>query len=69
MGKLNHHAIDNGDVDVHTSEFPLVYNSESIPDTDTNPTKSLYDDEIDHLLELFHSENDDDILDVEFHIL
>ena len=54
MGRLNHHAIDNGDVDVHPSEFPFEYNSESIPDTDTTPIKSIDDDEMDHLLELFH---------------
>ena len=54
MGRLNHHAIDNGDVDVHPSEFPFEYNSESVPDTDTTPIKSIDDDEMDHLLELFH---------------
>ena len=28
MGRLNHHAIDNGDVKIHTSEFPADSNSE-----------------------------------------
>ena len=28
MGRLNHHAIDNGDVKVHTSDFSVEFNSE-----------------------------------------
>ena len=39
MGKLNHHAIDNGDVEVHPSEYPFASNSESVPYTYTNPIK------------------------------
>ena len=54
MGRLNHHAIDNGDVDVHPSYFPVESNSESIPDPDTTPVKSIDDDEMDHILEFFH---------------
>ena len=50
MGGLNHHAIDNGDVEVHPSEFTVKSNSESIPDPDTTPIKSIFDDEIDHIL-------------------
>ena len=52
MGRLNHHAIDNGDVKVPTSEFPVEFNSESVPDSDTTPIKSIDDDEMDHLLGL-----------------
>ena len=68
-GRLNHRAIDNDDVKIPTSEFPVEYNFESVPDPDTTPIKSNDDDEIDHLLELFHSEHDDDLLDVYLHIL
>ena len=42
--------------------FPAEYNSEYIPDPDTTPIKSIDDDEIDHLLELLHSEHGDDLL-------
>ena len=64
IGRLNHRSIDNGDVEVHPSEFPVEFNSESVPDPDTTPIKSIYDDEMDHLLELFHSKHDEDLLDV-----
>ena len=65
MGRLNHHAIGNGDVEVHPSEFSVEYNSESVLDPDTTMIKSVYDDEMDHLLELFHSEHYDELLDVD----
>ena len=52
MGKLNHHAIDNGDI---TSDVPVESNYDSVLDLDTTPIKSIDDDEMDHLLELFHS--------------
>ena len=41
MGRLNHHAIDNGYVRITTSEFPVESDSESVPDPDTNPIKSI----------------------------
>ena len=69
IGIFNHHFIDNGDVEVHSSEFPVEYNSESVPYTDTTPIKSIYDDEMDDLLELLHSEHDDDIMDVDLQII
>ena len=50
MGKLNHRAINNGDVNIPTSEFPVESNSESVPDPDTTPIKSIDDDEMDYLL-------------------
>ena len=62
MGKLNHHAIDNGDIN---SEVPVKYSYDSVPDPDTTPIKSIDDDEMDHLPEFFHSEHDDDLLDVD----
>ena len=46
MWRLNHHAIDNGDVEIHHSEFPVEYNPEYVPDLDTNPIKSIDDDEM-----------------------
>ena len=62
---INHHAIDNGDVEVNLSEFSVEYNSESVPYPETNLIKLIDDNEMDHLLKLFHSEHDDYLLDVE----
>ena len=66
MGKLNHHAIDNGDI---TSDIPVEYSYESVPDPDSTPIKSIDYDEMDHLLEFFHSEHDDDLLDVDLQMI
>ena len=66
MGKLNRHAINNGDI---TSDVPVESNYDSVPDPDITPIKSFDDDEMDHLLELFHSEYDDDLLDVDLQML
>ena len=66
MKKLNHNAIDNGDI---TSDVPFDSSYDSVPDTDTTPIKSIDDDEMDHLLEFFHSEHDDDLLDVDLQML
>ena len=55
IGIFNHHVIDNGDVEVHPSESPVEYNSESVPDKYTTPIKSIDEDEMDHILEFFHS--------------
>ena len=41
MGRLNHHAIDNSDVEVHPSDFSVEFNSESVPDPDTTPIRSI----------------------------
>ena len=41
MGKLNHHAIDNGDI---TSDVPVESSYDSVPDRDTTPIKSIDDD-------------------------
>ena len=54
MGIINHHTIDNGDIEVHPSYFPVESNSESVLDLDTTPIKLIDDDEMDHLLEYFH---------------
>ena len=54
MERLNHHANDNSDVKVPTSEFPVEFNSESKPDLDTTLIKSIDDDGMNHLLEFFH---------------
>ena len=54
MGILNNHSIDNGDVEVHHSEFTVKSNLESVPDPDTTKTKSVDNNEMDHLLELFY---------------
>ena len=68
-GIINYHAIDNGDVEVHPSEIPFQYNSESVPDPNTTLVKSIDDGEKDHLLELFHSEHYDNILDINLQML
>ena len=68
-GRLNHHSIDNSDVNVPTSEFPFESNSESIPDPDTTLIKSIDDDYMDHLLVLFHYEHDEDLLDVDLQMI
>ena len=54
IGKLNHRAIDNGDVKILTSYFPVESNYKSVPDPDTTPNQSIDDYELDRLLELFH---------------
>ena len=69
MGRLNHHSIVNGNVKIPTSDFPIESNSESVPDPDTTPIKSIDDDEMDNLLEFFHSEHDDNLLDVDLQML
>ena len=55
MGRLNHHAIYNGNVEFHYSDFPFESNSESVTDPDNTPIKSIGDDEMYHILELFPS--------------
>ena len=67
--KLNHHAIDIGDFKIPTLDVPVESNYDSVTDPDTTPTKSIDDDETDHLLEFFHSEHDDNILNVDLQIL
>ena len=69
MGRLNHHAIDNGDVEFHTSEYAFKSNSEYVPGMDTTPIKSINDDKMDQLLGLSHSEHDENILGVDLQIL
>ena len=64
MGIINRHTIDNGDVEVH-----LESNSEYDTDKETNPIKSIDDVEMVHLMELFHSEHYDDLLDFYLQIL
>ena len=68
VGKLDHHAIDNCDVKIPTSEFPVESNYDSVTDTYTTLIKYIDDNERDHLLEFFHSEYDDDLLDFDLHI-
>ena len=68
IGILNHHDIDNGDVEFQTSDFLVEFTSESVLDSYTTPIKSIDYDQMDHLLELFHSEHDD-LPDVDLHIL
>ena len=69
MGKLNHHVIDNVDAKVYTLDFPFEFNSESVTDTENTMIRSIDDNEIDHLLELFHRGYDGDILDDDLQML
>ena len=69
MGGINHHSIDKVDFGVHNSEFPFLSNYESIPDPDITPIKSIGDYEMDHILKLFRSEHNGDILDDDFQML
>ena len=69
MVKLNHNDIDNGDVKIPTSDIPVESNYVSFPDPYTTTMKSIDDDEMDHLLEFFHSEHDDNLLDVVLQML
>ena len=48
-GIINNNAIDNGDFEVHPSECPVEFNSESNTDPDTTMIKSIDDDEMYHL--------------------
>ena len=66
MEKLNHRAIDNGDI---TSYVPVESSYDSVPYPDTTPIKSIDDDTMDNLLEFFRSEHDDDLLDVDLQML
>ena len=50
MGRINHHAIDNCDVEVQPSDFLFESNSEYVTDPDTTPIKSIDDDEMYHIL-------------------
>ena len=64
MGRLNHRAVDNGDVEINPSGYPFEYISESVPDTGITLIKSIGDNDIEPILEFLHSDHDDDILDV-----
>ena len=68
-GRLNCHSIDNGDVEVYPLEYPLESISDSFPDPVITPTKLIHDDKMEHILELFHSDNDNGILDVDLTML
>ena len=44
--RLNNHTIDNGDVEVHPSDFPFESNYKSVPYPDTILIKLIYDYEM-----------------------
>ena len=46
MGRNNHHAVDNGDVEFYTSDCPLEHTSEYGPDIYNTTIKSIDDDEM-----------------------
>ena len=49
------------------SSIDTIY--DSVPDPYTTPIKSIDDDKMDHLLKFFHSEHDENFLDVDLQIL
>ena len=55
MGKPNRHSVDNGNVELYPSVYPLGFTSESVPNTNNPPIMSIKDDYLDQLLELFQS--------------
>ena len=69
MGRLNYLSFDNGDVKVYTSYYSLKSTSDSFSYPDNTPVIPIDDDEMDHLPELYHSDQDDDILDVPFQMI
>ena len=50
MWRLNHHDVDNGDVQVYLSDYPFKYTSYSVTDMNTTPIKSIGYDEMEKLL-------------------
>ena len=69
MGRLNNDYVDNGGIEVYPSEYPFESTPDSVKYPDNTPIKSTNNDEMDQLLEFFHSDHDDDILDVEIQML
>ena len=69
MGRLNHYAIVNGDVDIHPYGYPFESTYEYISDPHTTLIKSIDDDEMDHLLEFLHLDHNDDLLGVDLHMI
>ena len=69
MGVLNHNDVDNGDVEVYCSEYPLEYTSDSVPYTYITESKSIGGDEMYQPLIWFNSYHDDDILNVYLQML
>ena len=69
MGRLNNHAIDNGDVEVYPLEYPFESTSNSVPYLDNTSIKSIYDDEIDQFVEFFHSDHYENLLDTDLFML
>ena len=65
MGRLNHHEVDNGYVEVYLSYYPSEYTCAYVPYPDTILINYISDDKMDRLLELFHSELDDNILNAD----
>ena len=65
-GKLNHHVINNGDI---TSDVPVESRHGFVPDPEITHIKSIDGYGMYYLLEFFHSEHDDNILDVELQML
>ena len=69
MGRLNHNSINNGDVEVHSSDFLVESNSEYVPDPDTTLIKSIEYDKMYHIPEFLYPEHDENILDVDIQML
>ena len=68
-GRLNNHVIDNSDVNVYTSDYALESNYDSFLDPYKPTMKPIDDDEMYQVPELFHSEDYDDLLDIDIQML
>ena len=69
MGRLNYHYVDNDNAGVYPSEYPFEYTSSFVPYPGNTLIKLIDDNEIDQLLEFFHSEHDDNLLDFNIQML
>ena len=52
-GILNHHAVDNGNVELYPPDYPLGYLSDSVPDIDNTPIMFISDDELGKIYPIF----------------
>ena len=68
-GRLNHHAVDNGDLDIYPTDYALKYGYDSVPEPYNTPIKSIDDDEMEQILQLSHLEHDDDLLDLDQYMI
>ena len=69
MGRLNHHELDNGDVEVYPSYYSLEYPFDYVPEPDNTLNKYINDDEMEQIPESFPLDKNSDILDIDLQML